>query len=134
MVQLKPNYTWDYDAANRITQATSPDGTSTYTYDNTDQRLQTRSNSVLPDEAYSDDANGNRTNTGYNTTTNNRLQFDGTYNYEYDNEGNRTKRTSIATGEVTQYSWDYRNRLIQVVVIDNASNIVNQADYTYDSI
>ena len=125
VVQLKPNYTWDYDAVSSITQATSPDGTSTYTYDNTDQRLQTRSNSVLPDEAYSDDANGNRTNTGYNTTTNNRLQSDGTYNYEYDNEGNRTKRTSIATGEVMQYSWNYRNRLIQVVVIDNASNIVN---------
>ena len=64
MVQIKLNCAWDYDAANRITQASFPDGTSTYIYDNTDQRLRTRSNSVLPDEAYSYDANGNRTNTG----------------------------------------------------------------------
>ena len=34
----------------------------------------------------------------------NRLLSDGTYNYEYDAEGNRTKRTDIATGAVTEYN------------------------------
>ncbi len=32
-----------------------------------------------------------------------RVTSDGTYNYTYDDEGNRTRRTSISTGEVTEY-------------------------------
>ena len=82
--------------------------------------------------AYSYDANGNRTNTGYNTTTNNRLQSDGTYNYEYDGEGNRIKRTSIATGKVTEYTWDYRDRLSGVVTKNTSGNVIKQVEYTYD--
>jgi YD repeat-containing protein len=35
----------------------------------------------------------------YLTGENNQLLSDGTYNYEYDNEGNRIRRTEIATGE-----------------------------------
>ena len=57
----------------------------------------------MPDESFSFDANGNRTMAGYATGTNNRLTTDGTYNFEYDAEGNRTKRTEIATGEVVEY-------------------------------
>ena len=49
----------------------------------------------------------------------NRLLSDGTYRYEYDGEGNCVKRTNIPTGEVTEYEWDHRNRL--VVVIDRLS-------------
>ncbi|MCG8450990.1 MAG: RHS repeat protein, partial [Pirellulales bacterium] len=51
---------------------------------------------------------------GYATGFYNRLTSDGTYNYEYDDEGNRTKRTNIATGEVTDYEWDHRNRLVTI--------------------
>ncbi len=122
---------WVYDVANRITRFTSPDGISNYTYDATDQ-LTSTDRSFQSDEAYNYDANGNRTNTGYQTGSNNRLLSDGLYNYEYDNEGNRTKRTSIATGEVTEYTWDYRNRLTQVVTKDTAGNVIKSADYTYD--
>ena len=38
----------------------------------------------------SHDSNGNRTNTGYSTGTNNQLSSDGTYNYLYDANGNMT--------------------------------------------
>ncbi|MGB3654038.1 MAG: FG-GAP-like repeat-containing protein [Rivularia sp. (in: cyanobacteria)] len=123
-------YSYDYDVANRITQFTSPDGTSDYSYDDTDQLTGT-DHSFQTDESYSYDDNGNRTNAGYQTSTNNRLQSDGEYNYEYDNEGNRTKRTEIATGEITEYSWDYHNRLTQVITKD-AGNITKQVDYIYD--
>jgi len=47
---------------------------------------------------------------GYQTGANNRLLADGTYNYSYDDEGNRTYRTNIATGEVVEYTRDHRNR------------------------
>jgi RHS repeat-associated protein len=125
------DYSWSYDAANRLTQTTSNDGTSNYNYDETDQLIGT-DHSYQTDESYSYDANGNRTNSGYSTGSDNRLLTDGKYNYEYDSEGNRTKRIEIATGEVTQYSWDYRNRLTQVTVKDVNGNVIKKAEYTYD--
>jgi YD repeat-containing protein len=54
---------------------------------------------VIGDENYTYDANGNRTNTGYQTGGNNQLASDGTYNYTYDDEGNLTQRSEIATGK-----------------------------------
>ena len=125
--------TWTYDAAQRIRQMTSPDGTTTYTYDDTDQ-LTVADHSYQTDEAYSYDLNGNRTNTGYQTTTNNRLTNDGTFSYTYDNEGNRTRRTRTATGEVTNYTWDHRNRLTRVEVRPTAGGaVIRSAVYTYDA-
>lgn len=50
------------------------------------------------DEDYQYDANGNPTDPGFVIGDYNRLESDGTFNYEYDLEGNRTKRTEIATG------------------------------------
>jgi YD repeat-containing protein len=108
--QTLAEYAWTYDAANRITRIISPDGTSNYSYDKTNQIINA-DYSYQNDENYSYDDNGNRTNTGYVTGSNNRLLTDGTYNYQYDKEGNRTKRSEIATGIVEEYSWDYRNRL-----------------------
>jgi hypothetical protein len=55
------------------------------------------------------------------------------YNYVYDDEGNRTRRTEISTGKVTEYVWDYRNRLSSVVFKDAAGNVVKSIEYTYDS-
>lgn len=125
------DYGYDYDAGNRITKLVSPDGVSDYSYDNTDQLVNADYN-YQGDESYSYDENGNRTNAGYVTGTNNQLLSDGVYDYEYDNEGNRTKQTQIATGEVTEYEWDYRNRLIAVTKVDSSGNLILRAEYTYD--
>jgi hypothetical protein len=57
---------------------------------------------------------GNRINNGYTVGPNNQLFSDGTHTYTYDEEGNRTSRTHIASGEVTEYHWDHRNRLVRV--------------------
>jgi RHS repeat-associated protein len=124
-------YGYAYDAINRITQTTSIDGTSKFTYDSTNQ-LTSTDHSFQTDEAYSFDANGNRTNTGYSTGGNNQLLSDGTYSYEYDGEGNRTKRTETSTGKVTEYVWDYRNRLTKVSFKDAAGNEVKTIQYIYD--
>jgi YD repeat-containing protein len=123
---------WTYDAANRITQFISADGTSNYNYDNRDQLIGT-DHSYQMDEAYSYDANGNRTNAGYQTGQNNRLLNDGTYSYTYDNEGNRTSRTTLATGEVTSYEWDYHNRLTGVTTKDSSGAVIKAVGYTYDA-
>lgn len=126
-------YSYGYDAASRILQMTSVDGTNSYSYDNTDQ-LTGATYSGQGNESYGYDLNGNRTNVGYQTTSNNRLQTDGTYSYTYDDEGNLTQRTTNATNEVTEYTWDYRNRLTQVTVKNAAQTIIKQVNFTYDAL
>jgi RHS repeat-associated protein len=125
------DYGYGYDADGRLIETTSPDGNSSYSYDEIDQ-LTGASYSYQTNEGYSYDENGNRTNAGYQTGVNNQLLSDGVYNYSYDKEGNRTKRTNIATGEVTDYSWDYRNRLTQVTVKNATGTVVEQVQYSYD--
>jgi RHS repeat-associated protein len=91
-------------------------------YDSTNQIT---SVAGVSNEAYTYDQNGNRlANT---TDTGNRLISDGVYDYVYDAEGNRIERKSIASGEITTYQWDYRNRLTGVQI--GAKSIA----YSYDS-
>jgi RHS repeat-associated protein len=125
-------YSWVFDDANRITRATSPDGTSNYSYDTADQLLGA-DHAFQTDETFSYDGSGNRTNAGYQTITDNRLRSDGEFNYEYDAEGNRVRQTSIATGETTEYEWDHRNRLIRVVDKSAAGAIAQDIRYSYDA-
>jgi RHS repeat-associated protein len=125
------NYGLTYDAADRLTQVTSIDGPSIFDYDVTDQ-LTSADHATQTDENYGYDLNGNRTNAGNQTGGNNQLLTDGTYNYAYDDEGNRIRRTAIATGVVTEYSWDYRNRLTQVTEKNAAGVVVRSSDYKYD--
>jgi RHS repeat-associated protein len=125
------SYGLTYDAANRIIQSSGTDGTQDYSYDSTNQ-LTTATHTTQTDEAYSYDANGNRTSGGSSAGTNNQLLTDGTYNYEYDGEGNRTKRTEIGTGKVTEYIWDYRNRLTSVLFKDASGAVTKTIQYTYD--
>jgi RHS repeat-associated protein len=127
------SYDYVYDGGDRLTQIiSSTDGTVNYAYDATNQ-LTGADHSSQTDEAYQYDANGNRTNAGYQTGTNNQLLSDGQFTYEYDQEGNRTKRTETATGKVTEYVWDYRNRLAGVLFKDAAGNVVKSIGYTYNS-
>jgi RHS repeat-associated protein len=127
-------YTWTYDQASRPSGFTSSlDGTAGYTYDSGGQ-LTVADYNYQTDEAYSYDANGNRTNTGYDTDPNNRLASDGVYNYQYDDEGNRTRRTRISDESVTEYTWDHRNRLTSVT--ERAGGVGTAAtkvvEYKYD--
>jgi YD repeat-containing protein len=115
----------------RITQMVSQDGTSTYGYDSKSQ-LTSATHSYQSSETYTFDHNGNRTMSGYQTGTDNRLTNDGTYTYQYDAEGNRTRRTKTATGEVTEYEWDYRNRLVQVTEKKAQGTVTQVVEYVYD--
>jgi RHS repeat-associated protein len=120
-----------YDALNRLIQTTSQDGTSSYSYDQTSQ-LVAADYTDQADEMYSYDRNGNRTNAGYETGANNQLLSDGIYDYAYDKEGNLIRQTEIATGKVTQLSWDRRSRLIAVIDQDALGTVTQQIEYRYD--
>ena len=78
------------------------------------------------------DSNENRTNNGYVTGADNLLLSDGTYTYQYDKEGNRTKRTKISDGSLTLYFWDYENRLVQETSETSAGVVTQVVTYTYD--
>jgi YD repeat-containing protein len=115
----------------RITQQVGQDGTSTYAYDSKSQ-LTSATHSYQSNETYTFDHNGNRTMSGYQTGTDNRLTNDGTYTYQYDAEGNRTRRTKTATGEVAEYEWDYRNRLVKVTEKNAQGTVTQVVEYVYD--
>jgi RHS repeat-associated protein len=126
------SYDYSYDNADKLASTiSSVDGTSNYSYDATNQ-LTGASHTAQTNEAYAYDANGNRTSGGTVTGVNNQLLNDGTYSYTYDGEGNRTRRTEIATGKVTEYIWDYRNRLASVLFKDGAGVVTKTIDYIYD--
>ena len=88
-------------------------------------------------ESYNLDSNGNRKSSGGAAQsapgTHNRLQTDGTYNYTYDNEGNTTRRTLIASGAVTDYTWDHRNRMTSVTEKVSATGATTKkTEFYYD--
>src|SRR5579875_3664633 len=52
--------------------------------------------------------------------------------WSYDADGNMTSQTNIATGAVTYYTWDYRNRLIEVKQESSSGTVLNDEKFTYD--
>jgi RHS repeat-associated protein len=108
------NNTWSYDAASRVKQFILLDGSSAYSYDNTDQ-LAASNHSYQTDEAYSYDANGNRRHVYLHLR----------------HEGNRIQRSR--TGKIITYTWDHRNRLTRVEFRATAGGAVTKsASYVYD--
>lgn len=57
--------------------------------------------------------------------------------YTYDTEGNRLTRTRIASGAaddyLTEYTWDYRNRLTKIVFKNNGGTATKVVQYCLGS-
>ncbi len=127
------SYDYAYDFISRITSVdSSQDGVTDYSYDANNQ-VTGADHTGQTDETYSFNANGSRTGSGYSVSTNNLTTSDGTYNYTYDDEGNRTQKTAISGGAYTTYSWDYRNRLAAVKDYSNAGALLKETTYNYDT-
>lgn len=129
-------YEYTYNAAGWITSTTSLlDQDSDYTYDSTGQ-LVDASHDAQTDENYAYDLAGNRIGSEYIVGAGNRVERDGTYAYEYDEEGNRTKRTVLVNGQPTgdsvEYAWDHRNRLTSVTHKNSAGVVQKTVEYKYD--
>ncbi len=130
------SYGWQYDLLNRVIDTTSSiDASRTYGYDDTNQLL---SVSGGASESFTYDSNGNRLST--DGTVNqpgggDRLDNDGTYSYIYDAEGNLTQRTTIANGDTRVFTYDYRNRLIEVTDHTGSptGTVTQDVSYTYDT-
>jgi RHS repeat-associated protein len=128
-------YSYGYNAGGELTSYQDNNSSSlTYGYDANGELTSATGtlNGSNYNVSYSYDANGNRTMTGYSTGTGNELTSDGTYNYTYDNDGNTLTQTNIATGSVTYYAWDYRNRLTEEKGEDKNGNVLNDEKFTYD--
>ena len=113
-ITVNKTQNFQYDQLNQLTSATRPVGTGSETF------------------AY--DASGNRaTNTTIND--NNQLLSDANFNYTYDKNGNLTKRVSKSSGEITEFGWDYKNRLIQVLkrASENTGS-TSTITYKYDAL
>ncbi len=134
-VNTLAEYGYTYDALDRINVLTSVDGTADYEYDERGQL--TSADYAFPglsiaDESFAYDDNGNRDEAGYDIGDHNRIASDGTFSYTYDAEGNRTSRVNLTTGDYTLYTWDHRNRLIEVADFDGSNAQTQQVVYKYD--
>jgi RHS repeat-associated protein len=134
-------YDFEYDPASRITAITDVDGRTDYAYDDRDQLTGADRDAADPrgDESYTYDANGNRIDShlhgaGYVTGPANRLLSDGTFDYEYDAEGNLVRRTNISTGDFREMRYDHRNRLVSVTDFSSGGIITQDVRYTYDAL
>jgi RHS repeat-associated protein len=135
MTMTLARYSYGYNAADELTSYQDNNSSSlTYGYD-ADGELTSATGQLNGGNysvSYSYDANGNRTMSGYQTGTGNELLSDGMYSYTYDQDGNTTSQTNIATGSVTYYTWDYRNRLTEVKVETSGGTVLNDEQFTYD--
>jgi RHS repeat-associated protein len=124
-------YVYQYNAADELTSETHHGQTTNYHYDAIGQLLGT-DNGSQPGQSYAYDANGNRTGAAVRVDADNRVLTDGAFNYAYDNEGNLITKTEIATGNVTIYTYDFRNRLTSVTQRDAHGALLHSAQYVYD--
>ena len=132
-------FDYEYDAASRIRQIEDVNGVVDYSYDRQGQLTGAAySDMQRVDETYGYDENGNRVNShlhsdGYETGNANRLDSDGTYSYEYDDEGNLIRRTELASGDYREFAWDNRNRLLEVIDRDSQDDVIQQVSFVYDA-
>lgn len=65
----------------------------------------------------------------------NRLVDDDTFLYAYDHNGNLIERTTLATGDIMQYTYDVANRLVQVQTVpDELAPPAQIVTYRYDGV
>ena len=115
-----------------ILDQVNPSQTRTHTYDAL-QRL-TSGGSVANAESYDYDLVGNRTTSFLSSSHNhddlNRLLEDDQFTYTYDNNGNlQTKTNKAIPTDVTTYTWDAQDQLIQIDRPDSTT-----VTYKYDGL
>ena len=121
---LHPNgqLTYVRDPEGRALSEEHAANTVSYSYDVEGQLTSAdHTNPAYPDESYGFDAAGNRITSHLAPLTatvepGNRITSAGDFDYEYDNAGNLVRRTDTVSGEVTEFGYDHRNRLILATV------------------
>lgn len=135
-------YDYDYDFAGLVVRERRTHQNPTfgdeieYRYDRTGQLVDAFFQNQQ-DEQYEYDANGNRRRShlhgdAYRTGTASQLQTDGQFTYEYDGQGNLIGQREIVTGNVTQYAFDHRNRLVHATTRSPGGVILSDVRFVYD--
>jgi RHS repeat-associated protein len=131
--QVFASYDYHFDPARQLASEIINSQETDYTYDrNGELTSATHPGSTQGNATYQWDANGNPQGSGIVIGAMNQVLSDGTFNYAYDNEGNLIQKTEIATGNVTTYTYDYRNRMTDAVTKSAGGIILQQSHYTYD--
>ena len=127
------SFGYSYDNVGNRKSKADNNGTANYTYDTLNRLVQAINPlPANPLENYAYDAVGNRTNSNQNGASvfnqGNQLLEDTNFTYQYDNNGNMTRKTAKVGGAVTTYDYDAENKLIRV---GTAGKTVN---YKYDGL
>ena len=103
-----------YNGVGNRTSLTDRRGNQAFGYDNLD-RLTSASHPLLATpQAFAYDPVGNRTTGGRVVNAGNQLTADANYTYQYDDNGNLTRKTFLTTGNYSQFTYDAENRLTKV--------------------
>ena len=126
---------YGYNAVGNRTSLTDRRGAQAFGYDQLD-RLTSASHPLLLDpQAFAYDAVGNRTTGGSVVNSGNQLTADANFDYQYDDNGNLTRKTLLATGNYTQYTYDPENRLTQVQEFAAGNpTAITTSSYRYDGL
>ena len=124
-----------YNGVGNRTSLTDRRGAQSFGYYNLD-RLTSASHPLLATpQAFAYDPVGNRTTGGSIVNAGNQLTADATHSYQYDDNGNLTRKTLLASGNYTQYTYDPENRLVKVeeFVVGNPTAFATST-YRYDGL
>jgi RHS repeat-associated protein len=124
-----------YNPVGNRTSLTDRRGTQAFGYDNLDQLTSATHPLLATPQSFAYDPVGNRTSSGSLTNAGNQLTEDSQLIFEYDANGNQTKKTSKATNNFTVYSYDAENRLVKVeeFAAGNPTPLATST-YRYDSL
>ena len=118
-ITISEDLSYTYDPIDQLISATKPTetGSQTFIYDRNGNRI--RKDNEQTDSTFND---------------NNQLINDKTYTYTYDRNGNLTTKTNITTGEITENTWDFENRLTQTLIKPNQNaQPTTTVTYKYDA-
>ena len=126
---------YGYNAVGNRTSLLDRRGSQAFGYDQLD-RLTSASHPLLAQpQAFAYDPVGNRTTGGSVLNAGNQLTADANHSYQYDDNGNLTRKTLLATGNYTQFMYDAENRLVKVEdFVVGASTPAATSTYRYDGL
>lgn len=124
------SFTYSYDRVGNRKTKTSNVGTSSYTYDTLNRLVQAVNPLPIAPETYVYDSVGNRIDSNQNGASvfnaANQLLEDANFTYQYDANGNQTRKTNKTTGEITTFEYTAENQLVLVVRGD--TRVINRYD------
>ncbi|MBX3742522.1 MAG: hypothetical protein KF712_16165 [Akkermansiaceae bacterium] len=131
------NFEFDHGPDKRLLQQNHQGISSQYQYDNLGQLTgATHGPSALPDESYTHDRLGNRTNShkGGATTVNalGLVTGNASRTYAHDAENNLITETDLTTGNIRRFTYDHRNRILSIASENSGGTVVSSTLFRYD--